>query len=249
MARMPLWPMPSSATIRSLLVTPSSFARSMTLTRAATARLPPRPRLARIAAALLRGRLAGRLNACPSRPACSALLQALGRRRTRTRRAPPPRPSRSTCTTPPSLPHQPDQLRLRPHLPTADAGALRRRCHSASELLDSGVGSIVRSAVPRPRRALRLGALGRRLGGCSATHAWAAAQDRARLRLADARAAACRASQPGLARCAPASRARAPRDARPAAGRRRASPRQAPRGPPPAPPRRGAAPPRPRPRS
>ncbi len=36
MARMPLWPMPSSATIKSLLVTPSSFARSMTLTRAAT---------------------------------------------------------------------------------------------------------------------------------------------------------------------------------------------------------------------
>ena len=36
MARMPLWPMPSSATIRSLLVTPSSFARSMTFTRAAT---------------------------------------------------------------------------------------------------------------------------------------------------------------------------------------------------------------------
>src|SRR5207249_3999045 len=41
MARMPFWPMDSRATIRSLLVTPSSFARSMTFTRAATAPLPP----------------------------------------------------------------------------------------------------------------------------------------------------------------------------------------------------------------
>jgi hypothetical protein len=38
-----LCPMPSSATTRSLLVTPNSFARSMTFTRPATSPLPPPP--------------------------------------------------------------------------------------------------------------------------------------------------------------------------------------------------------------
>ena len=42
-ARTPLCPMPSRATIKSLLVTPNSFARSMTFTRAAKAPLPPPP--------------------------------------------------------------------------------------------------------------------------------------------------------------------------------------------------------------
>src|SRR3989442_586154 len=41
MARLPFWPMASTATIRSLLATPSSFARSITFSRAATAPLPP----------------------------------------------------------------------------------------------------------------------------------------------------------------------------------------------------------------
>src|SRR6266849_5206894 len=46
--------MPSRATIKSLLVTPSSFARSMTFTRPATAPLPPPPVLRDLGDALAR---------------------------------------------------------------------------------------------------------------------------------------------------------------------------------------------------
>jgi hypothetical protein len=52
-------------------VTPSSFARSMTFTRPATRDYLPF-QLARIASGLSRGGRLGFLNACPSRPACSA---------------------------------------------------------------------------------------------------------------------------------------------------------------------------------
>src|SRR5262249_60104943 len=53
-ARMPFCPMPSSATTRSLLVTPSSFARSITFIRPATATLPPPPDFQDLGGALAR---------------------------------------------------------------------------------------------------------------------------------------------------------------------------------------------------
>src|SRR6266508_3474324 len=159
-ARMPFWPIASRATIKSLLVTPSSFARSMTLTRAATACLPPRlvvhdPAIQNRRHARY-GRLAGPLERMPEPARAKGLPQASG-------------VGTHVCASPPSsttvihfhppvrATHQPQERGLGPHLPASDAGPLGRRRHSAEVLamLSGGAwpaaaSSTAGSASPAP---------------------------------------------------------------------------------------------------
>src|ERR1700730_5199715 len=133
-ARIPFWPIASRATIKSLLVTPSSFARSMTLTRAATACLPPRLVVHDPAAQNRRharcGRLAGPFERMPEPARAEGLAQASG---IGTHiRAPPPRSTALIHFYPPvRAARQPQERRLGPDLPASDAGPLGRRRHSA----------------------------------------------------------------------------------------------------------------------
>src|SRR5882672_11662717 len=70
------------------------------------------------------------------------------------------------------VPHQPDQVRLRPHHATADAGALRLALRPLQLL--KWVGSI--SDPPSSTAGASGSALPTGGSGCSATHAWAAAR-------------------------------------------------------------------------
>src|SRR6266849_4767779 len=145
-ARIPFWPIASRATIRSLLVTPSSFARSMTLTLAATAGLPPHLIVHGPAAQNRRharcGRLAGPFERMPEPARAESLAEAFG---VGTHvGAPPPRRTTVINVHPPvRTAHEPEKRRLRPDLPASDAGPLGRRRHSAEVLatLSGGASS------------------------------------------------------------------------------------------------------------
>src|SRR5438093_4558902 len=185
MARIPFWPMASRATIKSLLVTPNSFARSMTLTRAATARLPPRlvvpdPAVQNSHRAQC-GRLAGPLERMPEParieglPETSGVGAYIG--------APTLGPTTIIhLHSPVGPPDQPKEGDLGPLLPAPDAGPLRRRGHSAEVLamLSGGAspapspGAVIPSPVP-PTSSLACSCSGA-AGGCWSSHSWAAAR-------------------------------------------------------------------------
>src|SRR5882724_11178250 len=141
MARMPLWPMLSSATTRSLLVTPNSFARSITFIRPATMLLPPPPGFQDLSRAFARR---------PDRPFQRArktsregFVETVGRRASI--RAPSRRHPVTIHDRPPVVPpHQPHQFSLRLDLAAADAGPLGTFLHSADA---RGTGS---STAPSP---------------------------------------------------------------------------------------------------
>src|SRR6266542_3872368 len=155
MARIPFWPMASRATIKSLLVTPNSFARSMTLTRAATARLPPRLVVPDPAVQYSHraqcGRLAGPLDRVPEPARTKGLPETLGIG------AHICAPTRSPTTvihlhSPVDTADQAKERDLGPLLPTPNAGPLRRRGHSAEVLamLSGGVSPTPSSGAPMP---------------------------------------------------------------------------------------------------
>src|SRR5262245_53202334 len=127
-ARMPLWPIPSRATTRSLLVTPSSFARSMTFTRPATLLLPPPPGFQDLSRALARRPHAAPQRACQT-SGSERLLQALGRRAgvgAAARRSVPLIHDHTSIVPQ----DQPQQLRLRSDLPAPDTSTSRISVHS-----------------------------------------------------------------------------------------------------------------------
>src|SRR5262249_22307508 len=144
-ARAPLWPIPSRATIKSLLVTPSSFARSMTFTRAATALLPPPPGVQNHRRALER-RLARSPKGMAQPSGDESLRRALlGRARVR---APPPEISAIDLHAPVTAPHQPDQRGLAPNLPAPDARSPRSGPHAVgADGASWGSSSTVASAL------------------------------------------------------------------------------------------------------
>ncbi len=155
MARIPFWPMASRATIKSLLVTPNSFARSMTLTRAATARLPPRLVVPDPAVQYSHraqcGRLAGPLERVPEPARTKGLPETLGIG------AHICAPTLSPTTvihlhSPVDTADQAKERDLGPLLPTPNAGPLRRRGHSAEVLamLSGGVSPTPSSGAPMP---------------------------------------------------------------------------------------------------
>ena len=155
MARTPLCPISSAATIRSLLVTPSSFASSITLIFvAATSPSPPtsqcrdRPppstdfRPARSTPVPHPARHAAR-NACPSRPASSCAPRSRARR-TRTR----PGPAGLLPVhdhDPVGAPYEPHQRSLRTALPASETRAGRDMAHAS---LDGGSGSAPADSAP-----------------------------------------------------------------------------------------------------
>src|SRR5215831_18318818 len=127
-ARMPLWPIPSRATTRSLLVTPSSFAKSMTFTRPATVLLPPPRGFQDLSRALARRPHAPPQRACQT-SGSERLLQALGRRArvgAAARRSVPLIHDHTSIVPQ----HQPQQLRLRSDLPAPDTSTSRISVHS-----------------------------------------------------------------------------------------------------------------------
>src|SRR6185295_14634047 len=176
----------SSASSRSLLVTPSSFARSITFNRPAKASLLyPTSRLSEFPARRpcrqhRRCAFSRRLRRPPERvvepPLPERAHQAL-ENRTRIGATPRARPARVPVLAaasaeiqdraPVSTPRQPDQLRLRPDPPTAQAGPTRRgllhpasaRGPSSTPPWSAGAASTIASSAPSSASVM---------GGCSA---------------------------------------------------------------------------------
>src|SRR5258706_13259868 len=132
--------MPSRATIKSLLVTPNSFARSITFTRPATVSLPPPPVVHDLRRTLSR-RHHHASECVRQTPPRECFLETLDRP-ARVRPA-SGRGAWSVNDDPSVTPSsQPEQLGLRPDSPAPDARAARPCLHSA------GAGRALGSAEP-----------------------------------------------------------------------------------------------------
>ena len=249
--------MPSRATIRSLLVTPSSFARSMTFTRAATAPLPPPPDFQDHRRALDRAAGSTPRRHVPSRPAGQCLPETRLIAGKHTPRALPPCRSSIHPHPPIRAADQPDERglarwpagsRCRSLTGAAVPSLPRRRRRSAAAAPPSTVVRHPRERFPRSATSPLRDSLGTAAtAACSATHACAASMsappslaepgdlgERGQPGAHDARRREEPAVDQLLHAAGGATSGKADRSCRPFGA---------------APPRRGGAPPRPRPRS